>query len=290
MLTAQGQLLAYAYVPAGLSALPGFSLSVPADPNPPAGLAPGWAADSVGVLYPSGWAYEDLGTGNTLAQDAVRSLTGQTWAVYQGNAVLQSVVLPVGHAVDDVRVEDANCAAGKVPPNCTGRATLPHRHLGRLPGEHRWLPHLDGCAGLHQRLRPAGTSLCCRLARATTDPTVTPVVDVTNLYEIAERTTVESPGGPAVLCLGSGCQIRTEPCGHSHNKEDCDVPINARPVSPLFEGSQWEWEAVGDGEVLAHGTVAAPDEAAAQKAAMAAATWGGARNGPSWAPFCVPRS
>ena len=73
VLTGQGQLLAYAYGPAGLSALPGFSLSVPADPHPPAGLAAGWAPDAGGVLYPTGWVYEDLGTGDTFGQDSVRT-------------------------------------------------------------------------------------------------------------------------------------------------------------------------------------------------------------------------
>ena len=205
VLTGQGQLLAYAYGPAGLSGLPAFSLSVPANPNPPAGLAAGWAPDAVGVLYPTGWVYEDLGTGNTLGQDSARSLTGQTWAVYQVNAVLQSAVLPVGHTVDDVRVEDADCAAGKTPPNCSALPSLPAgtsvAYQVSTDGCHTWT---DTPVFTNVSV-PPGTSLCYRLALATTDPTVTPVVDVTNLYEIAERTTVESPGGPAVLCLGNGC-------------------------------------------------------------------------------------
>ena len=40
-------------------------------------------------------------------------------------------------------------------------------------------------------------------ATVTTAPTAPPTIDVTNLYEAA--VTVESPGGPAVWCLGSGC-------------------------------------------------------------------------------------
>lgn len=205
VLTGQGQLLAYAYGRAGLSALPGFSLSPPADQNPPAGLAAGWAPDAVGVLYPTGWVYEDLGTADTFGPDSVRSLTGQTWAVYRANAALQSVQLPVGHTVDDVRVEDADCAAGKTPPNCSGLPNLPAgtslAYQVSTDGCHTWT---DTPVFTNVSV-PPGTSLCYRLALGTTDSAVTPVVDVTNLYEIAERTTVESPGGPAVLCLGSGC-------------------------------------------------------------------------------------
>ena len=48
------------------------------------------------------------------------------------------------------------------------------------------------------------------------------------------------------------------------------MPINVRLVSPVLDGDQWEWDAVVTGEVLAHGTVAAPDETAAREAARAA--------------------
>lgn len=125
VLTRQGQLLAYAYGPTGVSALPGWSLSVPASPAVPVTLASGWAPGAVGVVYPTGWDYEDLVTGNTLGTDTIRSLGGQTWAAYAPRAVLESVSLPVGHPVTMVRVEDADCAAGQSPPNCTGMATGP---------------------------------------------------------------------------------------------------------------------------------------------------------------------
>ncbi len=205
VLTQEGQLLGYAYGPAGLQALPGWSLSVVATPNPPAGIAAGWGRHAVAVLYPTGWAYEDLVTGNTFGQDRIRSLGGQTWAVYQPSAVLQSVVLPVGHTIDELRVEDANCTAGESPPNCTDQADLPSgtsvAYQVSTDGCHTW----TGAPVFTNVTVPVGSSLCYRITLTTTDPAQTPIIDVTNLYEIAAVTTVESPGGPAVLCLGSGC-------------------------------------------------------------------------------------
>jgi hypothetical protein len=184
VLTAGGQLLAYAYGPAGLLALPGLSLSVTSSPAAPAALGAGWSADAVGVMYPTGWIYEDLGAGGTFGPDPVRSLGGQTWAVYASSAALQSVALAVGHPVDEVRVEDADCAAGQTPPNCTA--------LPRIPPSTSvaYEVSTDGCVTWspvppHTNVPvPRGQSLCYRLILATADPTSSPVVDVTNLYEI----------------------------------------------------------------------------------------------------------
>ena len=205
VLTRQGQMLGYAYGPAGLQTLPAWSLSGPADPAPPAAIAAGWGRHAAAVLYPTGWAYEDLGSGGTFGQDSTRSLGGQTWAVYPPSAVLQSVILPVGHSVDELRVEDANCAGGKIPPDCTGLPTVPAgtslAYQVSTDGCHTWTS-----APLFSNVSvPAGSSLCYRVTLTTVDPAETPVIDVTNLYEIAAETTIESPGGPAVLCLGTGC-------------------------------------------------------------------------------------
>ncbi len=205
VLTQEGQLLGYAYGPAGLQALPAWSVSVPATPNPPAAIAAGWGRHAVAVLYPTGCIYEDLATGNTFGQDSIRSLGGQTWAVYQPSAVLRSVVLPVGHSVDEVRVEDADCAAGQSPPSCTGLPSVPAgtsvAYQVSTDGCHTWT---DAPVFTNVTV-PAGSNLCYRITLTTTASAQTPVVDVTNLYEIAAVTVVESPGGPAVLCLGSGC-------------------------------------------------------------------------------------
>ena len=205
VLTRQGQMLGYAYGLTGLQTLPAWSLSVPADPAPPAALAAGWGRHAAVVLYPTGWAYADLGGGGTFGQDPTRSLGGQTWAVYPPSAVLQSVALPIRHSVDELRVEDADCAAGKTPPDCTGLPTVPAgtslAYQVSTDGCHTWTS-----APLFTNVSvPAGSSLCYRVTLTTVDPAETPVIDVTNLYEIASETTVESPGGPAVLCLGTGC-------------------------------------------------------------------------------------
>ncbi len=185
IVTEGGQLLAYAYGPTGLTALPGFSLSVPTSSSPPGAIGAGWSANSVGVLYPTGWVYEDLVTGNTLGQDSIRSLSGQAWAVYQPSATLMSVPLAVGHQVDEVRIEDATCASGQTPPNCTALPVLP------AGTQVSFQVSTDGCqtwtpVTLYTNTPvPAGNSLCYQMTLTTSDPTVTPVIDVVNLYEIA---------------------------------------------------------------------------------------------------------
>ncbi len=205
VLTSGGQLLAYAYGPAGLSALPGLSLSLSTSPALPVGLAAGWGPNAVAVLYPSGWRYEDIGGAGTFGPDAARGLAGQAWPLYAPSAVLQSVILPVGHSVDMLRVEDADCAAGQTPPSCSDLAQVP---AGTSVA---YQLSTDDCntwtdAPVFTNVTvPAGSSVCYRLTLSTTDPIQTPVIDVTNLYEIAAVTTKESPGGPALLCLGAGC-------------------------------------------------------------------------------------
>ena len=202
VLTAGGDVLAYAYGATGAVPVPGLSTTVPTAPDAPAAIGTGWpsAPDSVGVLYATGWRYEDpvAGAAGVFGWDAARSLTGQDWAVYEPAAVLQSTVLPVNHSVDEVRVEDADCAAGKTPPACTGMATLP-------PGTAvSYAVSTDGCLTwtptplVTNVTVPAGDRLCYRLTLATSNPAVTPVVDVTNLYEIATVTSTASQD-PAYL-------------------------------------------------------------------------------------------
>ena len=203
VLTRQGQLLAYAYGPSGLSALPRWSRSVPVSPDVPAAVNPGWAPAAAAVVYPTGWDYEGLMAGNTLGEDSTRSLSRQRWSAYTRQAVLESVMLPVGHRVTAVRVEDADCAAGQSPPDCTGMATLP-AGTGIA-----YQVSTDGCRTwtavpvLTNVTVPAGSNLCYRISLTTRDLTATPVLDVTNLFEIAERRT---PGRTAaLLCTGGGC-------------------------------------------------------------------------------------
>lgn len=188
IVTAGGQLLAYAYGPTGVSQLSGLSLSVATSPSPPGAIGSGWSANSVGVLYPDGWVYEDLATGSTFGQDSIRGLSGQTWAVYQATATLLSVPLSVGHQVDQVRIEDATCTSGQTPPNCAALPVLP-------PGTQAgFAVSTDGCQTwtpvtvYTNTPVPSGNSLCYRMSLWTSDPTATPVVDVVNLYEITSVT------------------------------------------------------------------------------------------------------
>ena len=108
-------------------------------------------------------------------------------------------MLPIGHTVDDVRVEDADCAAGKTPPNCSG---LPSQPTGTSVA---YQVSTDGChtwttTPVFTNVSiPPGTSLCYRLALATTDPTVTPVVDATNLYDSEEGPSPTPPAAGSVL-------------------------------------------------------------------------------------------
>ena len=203
VLTQQGQLLAYAYGPAGLSALSGWSLSVQVSPDVPVTVASGWGPAAAAVVYPMGWDYEDLVTGNTFGQDSIRSLAGQRWAAYAPRAVLESVALPVGHPVTQLRVEDADCAAGQSPPNCTAMATVP---AGTSVG---YRVSTDGCRTwtatpvFTNVTAPSGSSICYQITLTTSDPAVTPVVDVTNLYEIAQQKV--SGNVASLLCTGSSC-------------------------------------------------------------------------------------
>jgi|GEM_PF-1653041 len=206
LLTTGGQLLAYSYGPSGVAQMPGMSLSVGTSPALPTGLGAGWNPNGVGVLYPSGWRYEDLGSGGTFGADPLRSLGGQAWPLYVPSAVLQSVVLPIGHTLDMVRVEDATCAGGQQPPNCSQLPTVPAgtsvAYALSTDNCATWTP-----APVYTNVSvPAGSSVCYQITLQTTDPSETPVVDVTNLYEIASQTSQETPGGPALLCLGTGCQ------------------------------------------------------------------------------------
>ncbi len=199
VLTAQGDLLAYAYGSTGLQSLGGMGTTL----SPmPVGLASGWGASAVAALRPTGWTYEDAQAG-VFGRDAPRSLTGQTWPSYAAQGVLQSVVLSAGHQVSEVRMEDADCAAGKAPPDCTRQAQVP----GGTTVTYQ--VSTDGCATWTSALPftnvkvPAGDQLCYRLILGTSDPTETPVVDVTNLYELATEQTTGSVA--ALLCVGSNC-------------------------------------------------------------------------------------
>lgn len=203
VLTRTGQLRAYAYGAWGLAALVGWSASLATVPDPPAGLAAGWAAGSVGVLYPWGWTYLDPGPSGNLAPDPARSLRGQSYAAFAATAVLQSAQLPASHTVKTLRVEDADCTPQIPGTACSGEPSLP-------PGTAlSFAVSADGC-GAWTDARPfsnvtvsPGAQVCYRVTLATTDPTRTPRLDVTNLFEVRSETADHAV--PALLCVHATC-------------------------------------------------------------------------------------
>ena len=203
LLTGTGQLLAYSLGLAGPAAIPGMSLSLPARADPPAGIAAGWAAGSVAVLYPDGWAYADMGPGGVFGPDRARSLATVPWPVYPPSAVLVSTDLRAPHDVGEVRVEDAACAAGALPPDCRDGPVVPSgtgvAYEVSTDGGRQWTP----VPPYRNTVVPVGVALRYRLTLTTTNPRTTPVVGATNIYEIARRA---SPApAAALLCAGAGC-------------------------------------------------------------------------------------
>ena len=200
VLAADGRLRAYAIGTAGLRPLPGLSRTLAADP---AGLAAGWRGDAVAVLYPSGWLYEQAQTGGGLVTDAARSLSTSPWPVYAASAVLVSRTLQVGHPVGEVRLEPARCGGRPAPTDCTDAPRLPPGtaidYALSTDGGRRWTP----VPAARAVTVPPGDRVRYRLSLQTADATTTPVVRVTNIYELARRARVGA--GAAVLCAGGGC-------------------------------------------------------------------------------------
>lgn len=203
VLTGTGQLRAYAYGSWGLAELPGWSASLPVAPDPPAGVAAGWGTASVAVLYPWGWTYLDPGPSGTFAPDAARSLQGQTYAAFRASAVLQSTPLAAAVPVGTLRLEDADCTPQIPGTRCTGGASLPPGTALAFGlsavGCGAWTP----AQAFSNVAVAAGTEVCYRVALSTTDPSRTPRLDVTNLFEIRAQAT--SGVVPALLCVHATC-------------------------------------------------------------------------------------
>lgn len=202
ILTRDGSLSVYALGVYGLQALPALAGSVAATPDPPITAAAGWGQDGVAVVYPTGWTFVSL---RTRAPDQTRSLGGQHWAVYQARAVLQGLPVLVDHAVREIRAEDADCAADQTLGECSHRPVLP------VGTSVQYALSAHGC-GAWVRARPfenivlaPGSAVCYRLRLATSDPTRSPEVSVTNLYEVAER--LGARGLQSWLCLPATCGI-----------------------------------------------------------------------------------
>ncbi len=191
VLTADGSLTAYGFNGDFVVALPRLSTTLS---QPVAALGTGWRQGQVAALVGSGWTYYD---GAVIGPDPARSVGGLSLPLYQGSAELSSTVLSAGHAIDEIQVD----AAVPQLPAGTGIAYQVSTDGGSTwtavtPCVNPTNPLAD--CGPDNTAVPAGSEVAYRLLLSTSDPSVTPVVDSTDLYEIATETQARS-GGMAVL-------------------------------------------------------------------------------------------
>lgn len=190
VLRADGTLSAYAFDGSFVVALPALSARMAL---PVAALATGWGRGAVAALCPSGWIYLD---GEPLGPDAARSVSGLPLPLYRGSAVLQSTPLDPGHALAAIQVDAAVAAepagtsiAYQVSTDGGGTWTAVSPCLN--PG-----PPAD-CAADNTAL-PPGADILYRLVLSSVNPELTPIVDTTDLFEIATQTETVA-GARAVL-------------------------------------------------------------------------------------------
>ena len=192
VLTAAGALTAYGFDGSFVERIPALSTTLTL---PVAALGTGWRQGSVAALVPTGWRYED---GSPLGGDPARSVTGLRLGLYASSAQLQSPVLAVGHDVDEMQV-DATLAR-PVPGTSIAYAVSTN-------GGETWTaatPCLNPAAPFTQCAVdntpvPPGRAVVYRLTLATSDPARTPVVDATQLFEIA--TEVEATSGARAILI-----------------------------------------------------------------------------------------
>lgn len=175
------QAVAYGWSgPLGLVPLPRWDIASGGLPATAVAASPGWGSGTLAVLHGSGIAYYDPQGGATLTRNSARSIVGQTWPIFRSSAVLQSPVLPgLTHNVDEVKMVDSMAV---LPPETA---------LGyqvSTDGGATW----TAVPPLTPTTVPSGDQLVYRAILTTTDPSATPVLDTTNLYEIATVTTYET--------------------------------------------------------------------------------------------------
>ncbi len=171
------QAAAYGWDGAALVPLPAWDTS--AMPSLAVAASPGWEQGSLAVLSPAGIAYLTASDGAFVANDA-KSVVGQAWPVFAPTALLQSTVLPgLNHPVDEVKMVDTMAA---MP---TGASLV---YWVSTDGGAAWTetPPLQPTAV------PAGSSLVYRAVLGTVDQSQTPVLDTTDVFEIASQTTSET--------------------------------------------------------------------------------------------------
>jgi len=142
--------------------------------------SPGWGVGSLAVLHGSGIDYYDAQGGATLTQNSAISIVGQSWSVFAPSAVLQSTLLPgLTHNVDEVKMVDSMSAL----PSGTALAYQVSTDDGTSWTDVPPMTPTDV---------PSGDELVYRAVLSTTDQAETPVLDSTNVYEIATVVTYET--------------------------------------------------------------------------------------------------
>lgn len=205
VLGAWGVLRAYGFGRGRATELVGLSFALPVSAPPPVAVATAWGPDGVAVLEPRGWQTFGVAAGGGPVPVPAWSLGALRLAIFQPRAVLTSVPLPVAHTVNELRAEDANCPGARAP--CRERAHLPPgtgvRYGLSARGCRAWVP----AAAATNVVVPPGARVCYRLVLTTSAPTRTPVVDVTNVYELVRRRTRAAL--PSLLCRVGACPRRS---------------------------------------------------------------------------------
>ncbi len=177
-LTTPTQTVAYGWDGAAMTSLPQWGIT--AMPGNVVAASTGWADTPGGLalLSASGVRYMEAPAG-TESTSTARSITGQSWPVFAPTAQLQSVTLPVGHTVTEVKMVDSMAAL-------PGSATIDYAVSTDGGGTWTTTPPLQPTDV------PAGSQLVYRALLGTSNQTQTPVLDATNLYEIATQTTSQA--------------------------------------------------------------------------------------------------
>ncbi len=191
VLTSDGSLTAYGFDGSYVRRLDSLSTTLT---QPVAALGTGWRQGDIAALGPGGLDYED---GTPLSSDPSRSVTNLSLPLYASSARLLSTVLTVGHDLSEIQIDTA---VVDLPPG-TGVAYDVSTDGGRtwtsVPPCLNAADPLRDCAADNTAL-PPGADLQYRMTLSTANPSVTPVVDGTELLEVATEVEAES-GAPAIL-------------------------------------------------------------------------------------------